>query len=174
MGPMFAGKTSALISRIEEEECREVPVLVVKSAADDRYANDKVVTHDGASKRCIAVPALKDLPESELKEVNVIAIDESQFFPDLFEFCKASADRGQTVIVAGLDGDFNRERFGQIIDLIPLADRIQKLNARCRICGAEAPFTGRIKKSEEQTLVGGADAYMPLCRRHYLEHIIGS
>lgn len=44
----------------------------------------------------------------------VFAIDEAQFFTDLTDFCVQAADRdGKLVLVAGLDGDFRRQRFGQ-------------------------------------------------------------
>lgn len=42
-------------------------------------------------------------------------MDEAQFFPDLEEFCSTAADEDRKhVIVAGLDGDFKRQRFGQV------------------------------------------------------------
>jgi Thymidine kinase len=42
-------------------------------------------------------------------QLDVIGIDEAQFFEDLYEFCCNAADRdGKTVIVAGLDGDYMR------------------------------------------------------------------
>ena len=45
----------------------------------------------------------------------VLAIDEAQFFGDLVPFCiEAAEGRGQRVIVAGLDGDFLRSKFGQV------------------------------------------------------------
>ena len=45
----------------------------------------------------------------------MIAIDEAQFFPDLLDFCTSAADEdSKRVIVAGLDGDFQREKFGQV------------------------------------------------------------
>lgn len=46
--------------------------------------------------------------------MQVIAIDEAQFFPDLYKFCCEAANEDQKhVIVAGLDGDFRRQKFGQ-------------------------------------------------------------
>lgn len=40
---------------------------------------------------------------------------QAQFFPDLLEFCKRAVDdHGKTVFVAGLDGDYRRERFGDV------------------------------------------------------------
>jgi len=43
-------------------------------------------------------------------QLEVIGIDEAQFFEDLFEFCQSAADVDRkTLIVAGLDGDFLRQ-----------------------------------------------------------------
>ena len=42
-------------------------------------------------------------------QLDVIGIDEAQFFEDLYDFCwKAADDDGKIVIVAGLDGDYLR------------------------------------------------------------------
>jgi thymidine kinase len=42
-------------------------------------------------------------------QVDVIGIDEAQFFDDLHDFCCKAADRdGKIVVVAGLDGDYKR------------------------------------------------------------------
>lgn len=104
-----------------------------------------------------------------------IAIDEAQFFSDLVEFCKQAADRdGKTVYVAGLDGDFNRlpftaRRGRSILQLVPLSDSVDKYLARCRYCSANAPFTFRTVKDDREILVGGADMYVPVCRKHYIE-----
>lgn len=63
---------------------------------------------------------------------------------------------------------FNRRRFGSILDIIPLADSVTKLTARCELCGQRALFTLR-KTGEKQTeLIGGSDIYMPVCRQHYV------
>jgi thymidine kinase len=75
------------------------------------------------------------------------------------------------VIVAGLSGDFRREPFGQILELIPLAEQITKLSAFCKLCndGTPGDFTKRIEKeSTEQTLVGNDNYYLAVCRKHYL------
>jgi len=167
MGPMFAGKTSELLRRIRMKKKAGHKVLVVKSAKDTRYDAQCVVSHDGDMIECAAVTDLKELPMETILAADVIAVDEGQFFNDLASFCTSIADGGKTVIVAGLDGDFKRERFGELLDLVPHADSISKLKANCAICGAPAPFTARRVKDDEQTLVGGAESYMPMCREHY-------
>ncbi|KAH9749858.1 pentatricopeptide repeat-containing protein [Citrus sinensis] len=102
-------------------------------------------------------------------EVDVIGIDEAQFFEDLYDFCREAADHdGKTVIVAGLDGDYLRRSFGSVIDIIPLADSVTKLTARCEFCGKRAFFTLRKTEETKTELIGGSDIYMPVCRQHYV------
>ncbi|KAL1567619.1 thymidine kinase [Salvia divinorum] len=172
VGPMFAGKSTALLRRITAESDSGRTVAMIKSSKDTRYAVDAVVTHDGTKFPCWPLP---DLLSFKLKigakayqKVDVIGIDEAQFFGDLYDFCCEAADLdGKTVVVAGLDGDYLRRSFGSVLDIIPLADTVTKLTARCELCGKRAFFTLR-KTGELQTeLIGGADVYMPVCRLHY-------
>lgn len=79
------------------------------------------------------------------------------------------------MIVAGLDGDFKRNQFGPLINLIPMAEKIKKMSAVCFVCGEDASFTERIKFSisvdkTEQVAVGGSEMYKPVCRTCYMHH----
>eukprot|EP00252_Welwitschia_mirabilis_P024931 TRINITY_DN7613_c0_g1_i1.p1 TRINITY_DN7613_c0_g1~~TRINITY_DN7613_c0_g1_i1.p1 ORF type:complete len:337 (-),score=54.74 TRINITY_DN7613_c0_g1_i1:299-1309(-) len=173
VGPMFAGKTTALIRRVQSEIQMGRTAVLVKSIKDTRYGVDAVVSHDGAKLPCWSATDLASfkatLGEEIYKKVDVIGIDEAQFFKDLYSFCQIAADRdGKTLIVAGLDGDYLRKSFGSALDLIPLADSVIKLNSRCQICGKAACFTLRKTGDRKTEVVGGADIYMPVCRRHYL------
>ena len=73
------------------------------------------------------------------------------------------ASQGKLVIVSALDGNFQRKSFANIADLIPLAEKISKLQALCA-CGADAPFTKRLVPHEEEILIGGREFYAPACR----------
>ncbi|PIA38397.1 hypothetical protein AQUCO_02800239v1 [Aquilegia coerulea] len=173
VGPMFAGKTTALLRRIQCETDNGRSVAVIKSNKDTRYGLDSVVTHDGAKLPCWALPELLSFKEKlgteAYEKLDVIGIDEAQFFGDLYDFCCKAADHdGKTVIVAGLDGDYLRKRFGSVLDIIPLADTVTKLTARCELCGKRAFFTLRKTDDTQTELIGGADVYMPVCRRHYV------
>lgn len=58
---------------------------------------------------------IRPVSTKRLSWLQVIIIDEAQFFPDLHEFCCTAADEdAKTVIVAGLSGDFRRQKFGQV------------------------------------------------------------
>lgn len=173
LGPMFAGKTTALIRKMRAEIQMGRRVVLVKSDKDTRYGLNSVVSHDGAKMPCWAVADLasfKDkLGEEAYKQVDVIGIDEAQFFKDLYSFCQVAADRdGKIVIVAGLDGDYLRKSFGSALELIPIADSVVKLKSRCELCGKAASFTFRKTGERKTEVVGGADIYMPVCRRHYV------
>jgi thymidine kinase len=212
---MFAGKSSELLRRVSYYESQGLNVAIVKSNKDDRYSASHVVTHDGIRKECHAVPSLIAFRETLMTlytAADVIAIDEAQFFPDLTDFCTFAADHDdKRVVLAGLDGDFLRRKFGQVLDLVPLADKVTKLTAICRFCQQEehaqeenqnskgtssgndgfnakdnvgksgallvgkstsypAVFTLRIsaESGTEQEVVGGADTYAPVCRKHYV------
>ncbi|KAF9679399.1 hypothetical protein SADUNF_Sadunf06G0011200 [Salix dunnii] len=151
--------------------CRNV--AVIKSNKDNRYGLDSVVTHDGIKLPCCALPNLSSFRQKfgqdAYDQLDVIGIDEAQFFEDLYDFCHDVADHdGKTVIVAGLDGDYLRRSFGSVLDVIPLADSVTKLSAQCEICGKRAFFTLRKTEETQTELIGGADIYMPVCRQHYV------
>lgn len=55
-----------------------------------------------------------------------------------------------------------------MLDIIPIADSITKLTARCELCGKRAFFTLRKTGEKETELIGGSDVYMPVCRQHYV------
>ena len=104
-----------------------------------------------------------------ISEYDVILINEGQFFKDILEFCTKYCDTHKKhIVVCGLDGDYLRKPFGQINDLISMADEITKLKAFCTECndGTSAIFTWRLSSNKEQVSIG--TDYVPLCRKHYL------
>ena len=109
-------------------QAKGLKVALVKSDRDNRYSANEITTHDGISRSCHAVPALADVKAAlgqAYEATEVIAIDEAQFFPDLMQFCAQAADHeAKQVLVAGLDGDFKRARFGQVCGLLQSALQI--------------------------------------------------
>ena len=173
LGPMFAGKTSALQSIIRRHESLGIKCAVYKPMSDTRYGKDfYMYTHDQAKVSALPVKYLTTHQAYEPYTISeLIIIEEGQFFSDLYEFVlKAVEVHKKRVVVAGLDGDCFRKPFGQILSLIPLADKITKLTSLCKLCsdGTDGLFSFRTTKSKEVVEVGGAETYMPLCRKHYL------
>jgi len=171
MGPMFSGKSTEFIRIIREYKFIEKKILVVKHSLDNNRYNQKICTHDKQIEECISITNIDDLNKlKEYKEAEIIFIEEAQFFKNLYNFISIGLYKHKkSFIIAGLDGDFKMEPFGDILKLIPLANKVTKLNALCKFCknGTEAPFTKRLVRNNEQQLVGGEDAYAAVCRHHY-------
>jgi thymidine kinase len=175
IGPMFAGKSSAILGVVRRNEIIGRKTLCLTSALDTRYSSEaRIVSHNKESYPAVAVSTLMPvicMPEFTASEC--IVVEEAQFFPDLRDFALAAVEGcGKHVICVGLDGDSERRPFGQLLTLIPFADNVQKFKALCTQCrdGTEAIFTLRKAGAPgDQIAVGGQDTYTPLCRHHYIE-----
>ncbi|GLE09457.1 hypothetical protein PINS_up021121 [Pythium insidiosum] len=157
VGPMFSGKSTELVRRMRRFQHAKLKCLVVKSTLDTRYSETHLSTHDRTTFQARPVQRLAEVREL-VHEYDVIGVDEGQFFPDLVEFCTGVAAEGKVVIVAALDGTFDRKPFGGVCDLIPSAEQVIKLNAVCTQCGRDAA-------DKSVNLIGGSDLYEPRCRQ---------
>lgn len=162
-GPMFSGKTTELIRRLHRYQFAKQRCLVVQYAKDVRYGYEKISTHDGQILPALSCINLTDL-QPEAAKYDVIGIDEGQFFPDIVTFCNILADQGKILIVAALDGTFQKEGFGDVLNLVPLSESVIKLNAICTNCGKEAAFTRRKGLETKIEIIGGVEEYEAVCR----------
>lgn len=179
IGPMFAGKSSAIQSIIRRHQALGWSVFVITHSIDNRYTNEPmIVNHDKQMLPAVATDKLMPMLEhSAYRTSRLVVVEEAQFFPDLIPFINAVVDKdGKHAVVVGLDGDAERRPFGRVLDLVPLADRVTKMTAMCKHCrdGTPAIFTfAHANKAEASAIAGipcvGADEqYVPLCRKHYL------
>jgi len=172
IGNMFSGKSTELIRRINREKSINKKIIVINFADDNRYATNSVATHDQTKINCLKLSKLSDINKELLKQYESFFIDEGQFFPDLYSFVTDLVDKYKKhVVISGLDGDSNRNQFGDIIKLIPICDSINKLTAYCNKCnnGTAAPFTKKINGNSTEVIdIGGSDKYIPVCRYHFL------
>jgi thymidine kinase len=177
LGSMFSGKTSRLVEIYKQCKFCNIPVIVVNHSCDNRYDDELLSTHDKVKIPCIKTNSLFDFWHkyyletdniNVIKEAEVILINEGQFFTDLYEVVDDMLQKGKKVYVCGLDGDFKRHKFGQMLDLIPLCDKVTKLTSLCSICknGTPGIFSKRISTEKEQRIVG-SDNYIPVCRICY-------
>jgi thymidine kinase len=165
LGPMFAGKSTEMLRRIRRYTAAKQRCLVVKFRADVRYDKDAMSTHDLQTMKARCLDRLDDLAPEVLDAWDVIGIDEGQFFPDIATFAERAANAGKIVIVAALDGTFERRPFGAILTLVPLAEQVVKLTSVCMRCHGSAAFTRRIDGNDHRLrIIGGADVYTACCR----------
>lgn len=173
-GCMFAGKTEELIRRIHVLSFAKKKIIVFKPKIDDRYSTTEIVSHAGTHIPCVVIEKAKDILNYVEKDVEVIAIDEAQFFDeDLIEICEYYADQGKRVMIAGLETDFRGVPFGVMPELLTRAEFVTKLTAVCAICGKPATRTQRLingkpaRYHDPIVLVGAQDHYEPRCRHHH-------
>ena len=167
IGPMFSGKTSRLIQIKQKYTILNKKILTLKPIIDNRYSQQSViVTHDQNISECISRFKLSEVYDTE--NYDIIIIEEGQFFPDLFENV-VEWSKTKRVYVAGLNGDANKNLFGNLYKLISHADNIVFLTALCKVCndGTPAIFTKKIIPDDKIVDVGGAEMYQAVCRKHY-------
>ena len=174
LGPMFSGKTTYLIDVYNKNKKLNISTLVVNYSEDTRYHNHKMSTHDQIMVSCVQTKLIRPIvdmikiKDNSSEPYDTILINEGQFFCDLYVNVKNILNMGKNVYVCGLDGDFKMEKFGKILDIIPLANEVEKLKAKCKYCKNNASFTKRISNETDQKVIGSYDKYAPVCRNcHY-------
>lgn len=166
-GSMFSGKTEELIRRLKRANFAKQRVEIFKPKIDNRYSEEDVVSHDKNAIRSTPVESSGSILLMST-EVDVIGIDEAQFFDDgLVDVCKELANNGIRVIIAGLDMDFRCTPFGPMPALMAIADDVFKVHAICVRCGSLAYVSHRLVAGEKQVLIGETAEYEPICRDCY-------
>jgi len=170
-GSMFSGKTEELIRRVRRAQIARQKVQVFKHSLDIRYARCEVASHNGLQLEAVPVENTAQVASLIDPNTTVVAIDEGQFFDeDLVDLCTSMAKRGVRVIVAGLDMDFRGEPFGPMPQLMARAERVDKLQAICVVCGGPASHTQRLINGQPAAyddpviLVGAEEVYEARCR----------
>jgi len=182
IGPMFSGKSTELLRQARRYAHVGKKVLVVNHALNVRYEGQPTSpkTHDAVriSRNAVSARYLRDVDGTDVfLKADIIIVEELQFFPDAYPYVTKWADsQGKIIVAAGLDGDSNRQPFGDVLRLVPVANKVRKLSALCGRCGdgTLADFTLRKSKDHTRTLVGAHDEYEAVCRTHYLRHATGA
>lgn len=163
-GPMFAGKTESLITRVREWRDAGLPVLVVKPAIDDRYSTSEIVSHSGQRvKARTLIPAEAWVVDPVFTHV---AVDEAQFLSESdAKYLISLTSTGTHIIVVGLDLNSQGKPFGPMPLFLSYADSVTKLRGKCAACGEPSTRTHCRIDSSAPILVGGAECYEPRCTR---------
>ena len=156
LGPMYAGKTTKLLTLYFEKGGQILDYA-------DQESRGTVVNHNGESAPCIHLSHL----HLYTGDATLLYINEAQFFPDLIEFVRQHETK--TIYLFGLDGDFQRNPIGQLLQILPLCDTVEKLTGTCKQCDRPSLFSKRITSETQQVLLD-ENAYIPLCRFCYLHY----
>ena len=166
-GGMFSGKSEELIRRLRRAVIARQRVQVFKPLIDDRFSTDEVVSRDERRLKAAAVATSAELLARVEIGVQVIGIDEIQFFdPGVVDVCMQLADAGIRVIAAGLDQDYMRRPFGPMPALLAVAEVVDKMHAVCVRCRGAAHYSQRVSGGNAQVEVGDS-SYEARCRHCY-------
>ena len=172
VGAMFAGKTSELLKRILWAKHQNKKIIVIKPSIDNRYSNEKIITHNDLSHECYAMTNW----QTTLKKftfdktiVDMVFLDEIQFMDthDTLLNVEIILNNGIDVVCAGLDQDSRGKPWETSSMLLGLSDKIVKIYGFCNVCGLEATKTFRKTLGGERTQVGAANIYEPRCLKHW-------
>jgi thymidine kinase len=166
-GSMFSGKTEELIRRLRRAQFAGMKVEIFKPSLDNRYSENRVVSHD--DKSILSTPVDNSSAILLLAgDVHVVGIDEAQFFDHaIVDVCNELADKGVRIVIAGLDMDFMGKPFGPMPALLSIAEFVTKVHAICMRCGNLAQYSYRKSEEAQVVLLGEKNLYEPLCRNCY-------
>lgn len=173
-GSMFSGKTSSLEKDVKRFNIAGYKTVAFKPTVDTRFKSSDIISHDEMSIEAILVENIENIKiYCENSNPEVIAIDEIQFLDgeikDIIDTITEFLSRDITVIVAGLDVDFEGKPFEIVKELMPIADYLTKHHAVCVKCGSDAWISHRKTKDKERVVIGASREYEPLCRSCYLK-----
>jgi len=170
MGGMFSEKSSELLRQVRLEQVLGRKAIVVVPDIDTRV-DTHIYTHSQGTNTGVEAHPLPTtgLATLDIHAVDVIAVDEAQFFTGLVTSVTLFLNAGKVVWVAGLNGDFRQRAMGDLLKLIPMADNVLYLRALCLLCNdkTKASFTKRLDSNNENVVdIGTADKYVAVCRKH--------
>ena len=178
IGPMFSGKTTELIRRLNTFASIGKKCLYVNCGLDNRE-NKNFSTHNPDLNSISKMDSIKVLFinkyfASQVEDYDVIGIDESQLFgvnlsTNTIKYLVDELDK--KIIISGLNSDYKRNKFGKILDLIPVCDSIVKLYPYCKTCSESGKITKALfskKITDNESVIDvGYNNYIPVCRKCY-------
>ena len=173
-GSMFSGKTSSLEKDMKRFSIAGYSTLAFKPAIDTRYDSSEIKSHDNTILKAILVETVEDIKKYvEEEKPSVVGIDEVQFLggktKDIVKVVQGFLEEDITIIVAGLDMDFEGKSFEILKELMPISDYLYKHHAVCVSCGTDAWVSHRKIRAKQRVVIGATREYEPLCRRCFLK-----
>ena len=180
-GAMGCSKTAqALITKFNYEE-RNMKVLLLKPAIDNRDGANTVKSRIGLQKEAVAVRENENVYktyEEKYSDCNVIIVDECQFLSpeQVDQLADIVIKKDIPVLCFGLSTDFTTHLFPGSKRLFEIAVSFSEIKSVCT-CGAKATVNarldekGKIVTDGSQVVLGGNDKYVAMCRKCWLERL---
>ena len=174
-GPMFGGKTTSLLSAIERDVIRGLNVISFKPKIDNRYSDQKITTHLGATVSAKTVSSgieILNVVDASVEKIHSIAIDELFMIPMAGHVAIKLFRRGINIYVSSLQLSSKPEPYEEMLPILPWATDVIVCPAICVSCGADAYYTLKTGGDPNALVeVGGADLYEPRCFEHFFDKL---
>jgi thymidine kinase len=180
---MNAGKSTVLLQAAHNYRERGMVPYLVTAQLDDRAGPGRITSRIGIGAEADTFDATTDMfalitARRDRGPCACVFVDEAQFLsPDqVWQLARAVDDLGVPVMCYGLRVDFRGELFPGSAALLALSDEMREVRTICH-CGKKATMVarkgpdGRFSRDGEQIQIGGNEAYVSLCRRHWREAV---
>ncbi len=159
-GPMFSGKTLALLSAYERAVIAHKNLLAFKPRLDDRFGENVIKSRRFGEAKAINIQSIAEIQKYDAE---IYIIDEFQFLDGSVEPIQKMAYEGKKFHIAGLDMTAEGKPFGPMPQLFAIADHVYKYTAVCEDCGSDATYSFFLGNKKNDIVVGDNE-YIPLCR----------
>ncbi|MCC5889180.1 MAG: thymidine kinase [Alkalibacterium sp.] len=176
-GAMNSGKSIEILKVAHNYEEQNKQVVLFTSELDDREEVGVIASRMGIKRKATPVSDDTDIFQSvkEMdKPVACVLVDEAQFLKKkhVKQLAQIVDELAIPVMAFGLKNDFRNELFEGSEQLLILADKIEEMKTICWFCHKKAIMNMRMHDGKpvytgEQIVIGGNEAYYPVCRKHY-------
>ncbi len=161
-GPMFSGKTAALLGAYERATIAHKKVLAFKPKIDNRFGNNVIKSRKFGEVQAISISKIEDILKYD---ADIYFIDEFQFLEgDVNALLELVDNKGKTIYASGLDLTAERKPFGHMPELFSIADSVVKFTAVCHDCDEDKAIYSYYLGKKDTDIVVGNTEYIPLCR----------
>jgi len=180
---MNAGKSTLLLQAAYNYRERGMEPYLITAKLDERAGAGKIGSRIGIEAEADTFEADDDMfarIEARLAQgpVACVFIDEAQFLtPDqVWQIARVVDDLRVPVMAYGLRVDFQGKLFPGSAALLALADEMREVRTICH-CGKKATMVvrtdgaGKVLTDGDQVQIGGNEAYVSLCRKHWREAV---
>lgn len=165
-GPMYSGKSTALLQKMERYKYAKKKVLFIKPVKDTRG----YVTHGGVDDVNTDTREVSEWNEQTLKYVDgfdAVFVDEYFMIKNNTELCKYVVDKNIDVFFGGLLATSENKIMQEAQEIAPYCDDIIKLNGVCVECGSQfGNYSLREADKTDEISVGDKE-YKCVCMKCY-------
>lgn len=180
---MNAGKSTVLLQASHNYIERGMLTYLMTAAFDDRAGQARIASRIGIGADADTFTKGEDLFAKIKSRLDAgpcacVFVDESQFLEvdQVWQLARAVDDLGVPIMCFGLRVDFQGKLFPGSAALLAISDEMREVRTICH-CGKKATMVvrndadGNVLKDGAQVQVGGNEAYVSLCRRHWREAV---